>query len=61
MLAHQFDGYVTGGELTDRFAGREVKGNGLWEGGINPDGAGLFPGWKLPIPRALPQRWESEM
>ena len=44
LLAHQFDGYVTGGELAGGFEGREVKGKGLRDGGINPDGAELFPG-----------------
>lgn len=38
LLAHQFDGDVTGGELVGRFAGREAKGKGLRGvgGDLNP-------------------------
>lgn len=54
LLAHQFDGYVTGGELTDRFAGREVKGNGCGRGGLILMELGCSLGGSCPSPGLCP-------
>lgn len=55
LLAHQFDGYVTGGELAGWVTVGD-EGEGAAGGGINPHGAGLYPGCSLEFPGASPQR-----